>query len=113
MSFICKCCNKLVNKENKILVPSIIRKVNYHGFHKIKNRTPIDGQEYKMVFVDTTTGFETVKEIPIAKSHYDNFMASGFQAQIIDSTKDVDFIKPRKRIKIEDKFDFNDKKDFE
>ena len=92
MGFKCHCCNKVVSNETQILVPAITRKVEYLGYKKIVQRN----KEEFLKLETQSRGWEIVKELPIAKSHYDEFIKT-FTPTVLDNVRTVKYIKTRQK----------------
>jgi len=90
MSFKCQCCGETVTGDSCILIPAITRKVDYMGYRKFTPR----GKEPFEKLETQSRGWEIVKELSIAKGHYDKFII-GFKPTLVEAVKMVKYDRPK------------------
>lgn len=110
MSFICYHTNELVSGQKKILVPAVTRKVNYLGINRkflhlyddnlmpksninIQNESNYNYDSSAVEVIEKpSTGWEIVKEVPVAQDNLPAFLATGFTAQVLSDVKEVRYV---------------------
>lgn len=109
MSFICFHANELVTGQKMVLVPALTRKVNYVGINRkfrhlyddnLMPRSNADftdvGQNYDSPNMEpiekTSTGWETVREVPVAQDNLAAFLSTGFTAKTELAVKEVRYV---------------------
>ena len=111
MSFKCMQSNEIVMGQRKILIPTHVRTVKYNYFTENNDRRATE--DNKLIWLKTTTGFETVKEVPVSEKNVENFLKINEVINVgekkVDITVKLNFEKPRYRKYDEDD---NDKPEF-
>jgi hypothetical protein len=106
MSFYCHASKRVVSGETMVLVPTVIREVEYSGFFIKKGR---GDEEPRKIYTGSSIGWEIVEEVPVCKSKEEEFLKD-FKPRTVAKRK-VEFYKPRKKTvekTFEDEFRFND-----
>lgn len=97
MSYTCYASSEHVRGQIRNLVPIEVRKVNYVNYS-----VTMRGNKLFKQYMGTTTGFETIKEVPVSPASLDEFTAKYSEPTIKDEKTIVVEFEPF-YIKFEDK----------